>query len=168
MASNDALHLHPLSFTISLEALPTLNSTQLALVAFHPDAVPSLVNKARIVWHKRRAAALERGEQQIHSMAPSSAPPSSKRPPRAVPRQFDHLVRTLRLAHERGESHPLRAKIGSQLKEGRQDLYDEGGMPRDFRAYCSEAERLGIVQLNSGQMNGRDWIALTDEVRGQR
>ena len=38
MAPSSALHLHPLTF--DLTDLPSLSSTELALIAFHPAADP--------------------------------------------------------------------------------------------------------------------------------
>jgi hypothetical protein len=176
MASSDLLHLHPLSFPASVAALPSLSSTQLALVAFHPDADATLINRARIAWHKRRAAALERGEKPIttvYAPQPSasaaplpSAASASSHLLRSVPPQFDHLVRVLAALYRKGDTRPLRSQVGTTLRGGRVNLYGQPGMPRDFKAYCFEAERLGIVNLsNTGQMNGREWIALAQEVR---
>lgn len=58
MAPSSALHLHPLTF--DLTDLPSLSSTELALIAFHSAADPDsekLAGQIYRLWTRRRERA---------------------------------------------------------------------------------------------------------------
>ncbi|KAL8280191.1 hypothetical protein RQP46_007521 [Phenoliferia psychrophenolica] len=147
----ELVHLHALNFPLSAPGITQLSSLQLALVEFHFDTDDELTTAARLEFRRRRAHALAHPES-VGAL-----------PPRPLPRAYAGLVECLRAMGRKGQSHPLRSQVGSEVKKYDDMVYDRQGGPTGWKQLASEAESQGIVVLSTVHAPSREWIALSPE-----
>jgi len=89
-------------------------------------------------------------------MAPQSTPtPSPSLTTPTPPERFQPLLAILAESKSAGRDQPLRCWVGEELRRRyTRSLYTS------FRDYAADAERLGLVTLGKGAIEGTEWIRL--------
>ncbi|GAA6007195.1 hypothetical protein JCM10207_001541 [Rhodosporidiobolus poonsookiae] len=189
MAYPSPVHSHPLTFALS--ALDKLDSLALSTIAFHLDydqpGFAQVLEDARREWHARRERALGQGATLEAAPAPlsssSSAGSSSNlnngtpslshrlgTPPAApaVPHVFVPLVETLRRLHRSSSHKPIKANLGSEMRQRFPDVFSRQKGLDTFKTYVAEAERMGMVTSARTDTQGKDTIVLNEPWRSGR